>query len=121
MSKYNSRKTVIDGIKFDSKLEAERYKQLKLLERSGEINNLKLQPKFEILKSYKYKGKTIRGVSYYADFMYYDKTLRKTVIEDVKGVKTDVYKLKIKLFIKRYCIKNNKELVEFREITRKDM
>ncbi len=100
--KYNAKKTVVDGIKFDSRKEAERYKELKALERVGKIDMLELQPRFELQESFKHKGKTIRKIEYVADFLYRDLSTLELVVEDVKGVKTDVYKIKKKLFLKHY-------------------
>ena len=54
--KYNNTRPVVDGIKFDSKREAERYKELKLLERAGKISDLILQPRFELLPKYTING-----------------------------------------------------------------
>lgn len=108
--KYNAKKTIVDGITFDSKKEAARYSQLKLLEKTGVIYNLELQPHFLLQDKFRYKGKTFRKVEYVADFRYTDKT-GATVVEDVKGFKTDVYSLKKKLFLYKYG-----ELVDFREI-----
>ena len=88
-SKYRNVKSVVDGITFDSKAEAKRYMELKLLERAGEIENLTLQPKFDCVID----GKKV--CSYRADFSYF--TREKRVVEDVKGYKTSVYKLKKKL------------------------
>ena len=98
MTKYHAKKTIVDGITFDSRKEAARYAELKLLERAGVISQLTLQPRFELQKSFKKNGKTYRKIEYVADFMYRDNKAEKTVIEDVKGVKTEVYKLKKKLF-----------------------
>lgn len=101
-SKYNAKKTVIDGIKFDSKREAERYCELKLLEKAKEIRNLELQPRFLLQDKFKDKmGTTHRKIEYVADFMYVDKDDKK-IVEDVKGVMTDVYKLKKKMFLNLY-------------------
>lgn len=100
--KYHAKKTVIDGITFDSKKEAMRYKELKALERVGKIDMLELQPRFELQESFKHEGKTIRKIEYVADFIYRDLSTLELVVEDVKGVKTDVYKLKKKLFLKHY-------------------
>ncbi len=94
----------MDGIKFDSKKEARRYQELKLLEKAGYIKELILQPKFLIQDRYKKNGKTVRAIYYIADFKYYDLTKSEYIIEDVKGVKTDVYKLKKKLVEKIYDI-----------------
>ena len=100
--KYKAKKTVVDGITFDSKKEARRYQELKLLERAGVIKDLSLQPNFLLQDKFKYKEKTERKIEYIADFQYYVVKDKKWVIEDVKGYKTDVYKLKRKLFLKRY-------------------
>lgn len=88
-NKYRAIKTVVDGVKFDSKKEAARYQELKLLEKAGEIMYLTLQPRFDLI---------VNGVKcgfYKADFQYL--TVGKTVVEDVKGMKTPVYNLKKKL------------------------
>lgn len=94
--KYGNIKTVVDGIKFDSKAEAERYAELRLLERAGIISELKLQPKFQLIPTFVKNGKTFRGINYIADFMYTENGRK--VVEDVKGCRTEVYKLKRKLF-----------------------
>lgn len=101
MSKYNSTKVTLDGIKFDSKKEARRYKELKLLERAGEIKDLKLQPRYTLQESFKHEGATIRKIVYVADFQYEEKD-GQLVVEDTKGYRTETYKLKKKLFLKRY-------------------
>lgn len=102
MHKYNAKKTVVDGIKFDSKKEAERYKELKALEHVGKIERLELQPRFTLMDGFRYEGKAVRKIEYVADFLYRDLSTLEFVVEDVKGVKTDVYKLKKKLFLKHY-------------------
>ena len=91
MSKYSAVRTEIDGYIFDSKREAARYQDLRLLERVGYLTNLELQPKFPLVVN----GKKV--CTYQADFRYLTKD-GKTVIEDVKGVRTAVYSLKAKLF-----------------------
>lgn len=101
-SKYNAKKTVVDGITFDSRKEARRYQELKLMQRSGVIKDLSLQPSFLLQDKFKYQGKTQRKIEYIADFMYWDCVKMCFVVEDVKGMKTDVYKLKKKLFLKKY-------------------
>lgn len=108
--KYNARKTVADGITFDSRKEAARYGELKLMEKAGEIYNLELQPRFLLQDKYKYNGKTVRKLEYVADFRYTDAN-GATVVEDVKGVKTEAYKIKKKIFLCKYG-----ELIDFREI-----
>jgi len=112
-SKYKAVKTTIDGITFDSKKEAKRYTELKLLEKAGHITHLELQPEYQI---------TINGAKickYKADFRYFtvraeDREQYKSskgewivptmtgdkegqIVEDVKGFKTPIYRLKKKL------------------------
>nr|DAK54673.1 MAG TPA: Endonuclease [Caudoviricetes sp.] len=100
MSKYRAKKTEIDGIKFDSKKEAKRYIALRELEKKGNIEKLMLQPRFLLQEGFRKNGKAYRKIEYVADFMYEQDG--KLIIEDVKGIKTDVYKLKQKLFEKKY-------------------
>lgn len=100
MSKYNNKKTQIDMYVFDSTKEAKRYKELKLLERAGEINNLELQPHFLLQESFRKNDKTYRKIEYVADFKYTENG--KTIVEDVKGLQTEVFKIKHKLFEKKY-------------------
>lgn len=102
MSKYRNKKITIDGIKFDSKKEAVRYKELKILEQVGEIIDLQLQPKFLLIDKFEYKGKKYRAMHYIADFKYYDTKLGADIVEDVKGYETGVYKLKKKLLLNLY-------------------
>lgn len=112
-TKYNAHKTEIDGIEFPSKHEANRYCELKLLERDGEISNLRLQVDFELIpnqyrteKRYGKNGKELkdkqilleRKVVYRADFVYTDKD-GSQVVEDTKGFKTKEYLLKRKLML----------------------
>lgn len=102
MNKYGNKKVIVNGIKFDSKLEARRYCELKLLERAKEIKDLRRQVEFELQPSYKKNNKIIRSINYVADFVYYDVKRRKTIIEDTKGFKTEIYKLKKKIFEYKY-------------------
>ena len=99
-NKYLNQKTIIDGYKFDSKKEATRYSELKLLQKSWHIKNLRLQPKFLIQNRFIFEKKVEREMNYIADF-YYEIDENK-IVEDVKWKKTDVYKLKRKLFLKKY-------------------
>lgn len=102
-NKYKNVKTVVDGIKFDSKKEAARYLYLKDQLASGNITDLQLQPKFDIAASVYLDG-TKRRVRYYiADFAYTDKNGQR-VVEDVKGMKTAMYKLKRHLVKERHEI-----------------
>ena len=104
MSKYNSRKTVIDDITFDSKKEAKRYIELKKKQDEGEITDLRLQVPFELVPSFTIeidgKKRKRRNIRYIADFTYYENGQK--VVEDVKGRKTEIYKLKKKLFEYKY-------------------
>lgn len=102
MNKYRNKKVVIDGIKFDSKLESMKYLELKLLERVGEIKDLKLQVTFELQPSYKKNNKIVKAINYVADFVYYDVNKKKTIIVDTKGYRTEIYKLKKKIFEYKY-------------------
>ena len=97
-SKYKNKKITIDGITFDSRLEATRYCELKLLYQAGEITQLRLQPEFELIPAFRKNGISFRKTTYKADFMYLDNRSGKYIVEDTKGFKTDVYKIKRKLF-----------------------
>ena len=102
MNKYRNIKTVSHGIKFDSKKEAARYEELLFLEKAKEISNLGLQKRFEICPK---KNGNNRARYYVADFVYYDKTAGKNVIEDVKSPftrKNPVYSLKKALILAHY-------------------
>ena len=124
--KYHNKKTVADGIKFDSKLEAERYSQLKMMERAGVIRDLELQPEYELIPSFRKNGKTWRRTVYKADFRYILCENDKTIIEDVKGsasVITDVFRLKQKLFEYKYpyytiSIVTSKDIKKFQRETK---
>ena len=98
--KYNAKKVKVDGIEFDSKKEANRYFELKMLERAGKIKELKLQPKFLLQDGFERDGKKYRAIFYIADFEYIKDGKR--IVEDVKGVRTQTYKLKKKMFLKKY-------------------
>lgn len=119
-NKYGNRKTVVNGIEFDSRKEAVRYQELRLLERAGKISGLRLQEKFilipsqreastEVYKSGPQKGRRKPGkllekeCSYIADFCYTENG--EIVVEDTKGFRTEVYKIKRKLMLERYGIR----------------
>lgn len=101
-SKYHARKTTVDDITFDSKREADRYLVLKGMEEVGAIEDLRRQVRYELIPAFDVDGRHYRPVFYVADFVYLDKETGKEVVEDVKGMRTDVYRLKSKLFAKRY-------------------
>lgn len=91
-NKYKAIKTERDGILFDSKLEASQYEELKLLQAAGEIKNLELQYEFTLAVNNR------QICIYIADFVYFDCQENKWVCSDAKGVETDVFKIKKKLF-----------------------
>ena len=98
MSKYKAVRTVVDGITFASKKEAARYCELKLLQKSGLISDLRMQVPYEIIP----KCGSNRAVKYIADFVYNENG--DMVVEDCKGMKTQVYIIKKKLMRWRYGI-----------------
>lgn len=89
------------GITFDSKHEAERYLVLRADEIAGRIKDLKLQVPFELIPPQLY-GKW-RATTYVADFTYTDKN-GQFVVEDAKGFRTEVYRIKKKLMLLRHGI-----------------
>ena len=99
-NKYHNKKVEYDGIKFDSQKEKNRYIGLKQLEKLGVIQNLQRQVKYELQPSFKLNKKTIRSITYVADFVYIQDGVE--VIEDVKGMRTKEYLLKKKLFEYKY-------------------
>lgn len=102
--KYGNRKTVVDGITFDSKKEATRYAELMLLQRAGEIFDLQRQVPFTLIPKQVRDGKVVeRPVVYKADFVYKEKDGTE-VVEDVKGVCTKEYRIKKKLMLWQFGI-----------------
>jgi hypothetical protein len=98
MTKYGAIRTEVDGVTFASRAEARRYVELKLLERAGEIECLELQPRYLLV---------VNGVkigAYVGDFKYLDTRTGRRTVEDVKGVKTPVFRLKSKLVKALYDI-----------------
>jgi hypothetical protein len=113
-SKFGNIKIVYNDIKFDSKKELKRYKELLLIVKSGLISDLSLQPVFILQDGYRHKffGKNKNGefkkdglIKYIADFKYFDIKKGQVIIEDVKSAfsrKDKVYRLKIKLLLLKY-------------------
>ena len=99
-SKYHAKKTTVDGITFDSRREADRYLVLKGMEEDGTIEDLRRQVRYELVPAFDVDGVHYRPVYYVADFVYREDG--REVVEDVKGMRTDVYRLKSKLFARRY-------------------
>ena len=113
MNKYHSRATVCNqGHKHASKKEANRCDELALMERAGVISLLEQQPEFILQGKFKYRGKAIRKIVYRADFKYWDKEKSRFVVEEVKGFKTAVYRLKKKMLL--YILQDSR--IEFIEI-----
>ena len=97
MSKYGNKKIVIDGYKFDSLAEGRRYGKLKILELRGDISKLEIHPRFDLHVNSK------KICAYVADFQYIESGIK--IVEDVKGVKTAVYRIKNKMMMAEYGIK----------------
>lgn len=116
-NKYNNKKTVRNGVSFDSIKEADRYCELVWLEKSGEICELERQVKYVLIPS-QYEARIVNSkakkvcvekeCSYYADFVYKDKN-GNTIIEDVKGYKKgtayNLFSIKRKLMLYVHNIK----------------
>lgn len=115
--KYKSKQTIVDGIKFQSKLESERFQQLKLLQKAHEITDLQCQKEFQIFEGYIncYTGEKHKSRYYVADFFYLDLRSKQWIVEDTKGVETDVFKLKWEL------VQEQHPDYVFRKLTRKDV
>ena len=99
-NKYRNKKTVVDNITFHSKKEAAFYSEIKLLERIGAIQNLELQPVFEIIPTVEWNGKKLSAKKYIADFKFIEDGTE--IVVDVKGIRTPAYILKRQLFLIRY-------------------
>lgn len=101
-NKYGARKVTVDGITFDSKKEARKYQELKLLKRAGEIKDFELQPEFVLLEGFQdLNGTWHRPIKYRADFRvtYPD---GRVVVIDTKGYRTKDYAIKKKMFLYQY-------------------
>jgi hypothetical protein len=111
MTKYRAKPTVIDGIRFASAREAERYSELRMLERAGKIKDLELQPVYTLQPKFTQRDGTVfPAIKYIADFRYLDLESGDRIVEDVKGFPTPVYRLKMKMFLFQH------PEVEFREV-----
>ena len=101
-SKYKNKKTICDGIEFDSQKEGNYYLKFKAMQDLGLIRDLELQKEYILQDKFVLNGKTRRKITYKADFSYISTEDDKLHVVDVKGFKTDVYKLKKKLFEYKY-------------------
>jgi hypothetical protein len=114
MNKYGTApaaERTLNGIRFDSKAEMKRYIELRMLERSGAIEALEMQTEFVLIEGFVHQvhGR-LRPVRYRADFRYREVSTGRVIVEDVKGVRTDVYKIKKTLLLWRYPD------IDFREV-----
>jgi hypothetical protein len=114
-NKFHAKKAMCgQGHYHDSTKEAERCDELHLLLKAGEISNLELQKEYIIIPAAKYESPTKdeRAVCYKADFVYFSKSLKRTVIEDSKGHRTKDYIIKRKLVKQLYCQDGNTVFIE---------
>lgn len=104
VNKYGNRKVEIDGHQFHSVAESKYYMKLKWMQQANQIKSFKLQPRYLLQESFKKNGKNNRKIEYVADFevLHLDGT---TEVIDVKGVKTEEFNIKRKLFDFRYLDK----------------
>lgn len=100
-SKYGNRKVELDGLTFDSVAESKYYLQLKWLETNKQINFFRCQPRYRLQDGFEKEGKKYRPIDYIADFEIHhlDGSIQ---VVDVKGALTDVFRLKQKMFEKKY-------------------
>jgi hypothetical protein len=101
MNKYHARKVQLGGLTFDSQAEAARWQELELLQRAGVISALRFHPRYVLQEAFTAAGgEHIRELSYEADSEYVEQG--RMVTEDVKGVVTQEFAIKRKLFLRRY-------------------
>ena len=93
--KYRNKKTVVDGITFDSIREARHWSRLKLLEKAGEITKLRRQVSFDIIPAVTLDGRRRPATRYVCDFVYFDADGNQ-VVADANGCKTPEYQMKRK-------------------------
>lgn len=100
-AKYSNKKTEADGLVFDSRAEAGRWLELRIMERQGMIADLQRQVRYELAPSVKFTGSTRAkpALCYWADFVYVDVATGKKVTEDTKGVETEAYRIKKHLML----------------------
>ena len=119
MPRFNQyiKKVEHNGIVFDSKEELEYYLLLLDREKKGEIEDLRIHKSFTLIPSYKLGVKTIKPLTYEADFVFYDNELDIERVIDVKGFADDVFKLKKKLFDYKYQFINGLEVMKYAKST----
>jgi hypothetical protein len=119
MPRFNQyiKKVSYNGITFDSKEELDYYLLLLDRQAKGEINYIEIHKAYELIPSYKVKGKTIKPLTYEADFVFYDNVLDIVRVVDVKGFADDVFKLKKKLFDYKFEYVNGLEVMKYAKST----
>ena len=122
MNKYNAKKVTIDGITFSSRVEGRYYEHLLDLMHDGVVESFEMQKPYTLLDKFPHPktGKTIRAIKYVPDFevIYTDGRVE---VVDVKGMQTDVFRMKCKLFMFRYqiplvLVKYNRTTKKFVEV-----
>ena len=105
MNKYNAKKIKVDGFLFDSQAEAKFYEYLKKQKELGVVLDFEMQKVFEVQEGFRHprSGKWIRAIKYIPDFVVHY-VGGETEVVDIKGMKTDVYKMKAKMFMYKYKI-----------------
>lgn len=114
-NKYHNETVEVDGLRYDSKNEMLRHNFLKMMERAGEISNLRYHVKYELIPAIteevvvhlktkdKIVTKTAQTARYYeADFVYIVNNTGEEIVEDFKGQETDLFKFKAALFRYKY-------------------
>ena len=119
MPRFNQyiKKVSYNGITFDSKEELEYYLLLLDRQEKGEIEGLEIHKPFTLIPSYKLGAKTIKPLTYEADFVFYDNELDIERVIDVKGFADDVFKLKKKLFDYKFEYVNGLEVMKYAKST----
>jgi hypothetical protein len=91
------------GVTFDSRAEMNRYIELLAMERAGLIRDLELQPEYLLIPGFKHPVHgTFRAMRYRADFRYLETSTNRVLVEDVKGMLTDKYRIKKTLLLWKY-------------------
>ena len=102
MNKYGNKKIEIDGIGFDSLKEGKRFRELRLLQKAGKIGDINVHSSYILQERFnRENGKWVRTITYEADFEYFQKEMGNTIVEEVKGFKTEGYKIKRMMFLKQ--------------------
>lgn len=113
-TKYNAQKIVVDDIQFDSKQESQYYLYLKELQELGEVYAFELQPEYVLQEGFKKRGLNFLPIKYRADFIVWYDSGSTPVVIDVKGMETADFKIKAKMFEKRFP--HELKLVSFSKI-----